>query len=98
MVTSQIKVSICPLSSSTYFRKVVLLLLRLLLGVVLFILLIMVVGSVILEEFPQLQPLFEELKMHVVNLYNISLVKYGSVTTILLIVAIVVLIGTSKRM
>ena len=98
MGTSLIKVSICPFSSSTHFRKVVLLMLRLLLSIVLFVLLIMVVGSVILEEFPQLQPLFEELKMHVVNLYNISLVKYGSVTTILLIVAIVVLIGTSKRM
>lgn len=71
--------------------------LRLLLGIILFILLIMVVGSVILEEFPQLQPLFDELKMHAVNLYNISLVKYGSVTTVLLIVAIIVLIGTSKR-
>jgi len=71
---------------------------RALLAMILFILLIMVIGNVVLEEFPQLQPLFDELKMHVVNLYNISIVKYGAVTTLLIIVAIVLLIGTSRRM
>ncbi|MEN1969689.1 hypothetical protein WMZ97_16625 [Lentibacillus sp. N15] len=71
--------------------------LRFFLGTILFVLLIMVVGSVVLDEFPGLQPLFEELKMHVVNLYNISLVKYGTITTLLLIVAIFILVGSSKR-
>lgn len=82
----------------SYLQKGGVLMFRFLIGAVLFILLFMVIGNVLLTEFPGLQPLFEELKMHVVNLYNISLVKYGSVTTILLIVAIVILIGSSKRM
>lgn len=71
--------------------------LRFLLGTILFILLIMVVGSIVLEEFPQLQPLFEEMKMHVVNLYNISLVKYGSVATLCIAVAIFILVGSSSK-
>lgn len=71
---------------------------RLILGAILFILLIMVIGTVILEEFPSLQPLFEELKMHVVNLYNMSIVKYGTVTTLLIIIAIFILVGSSRRL
>lgn len=71
--------------------------LRLFLGATLFVLLIMVIGSVVLEEFPSIQPLFDELKMHVVNLYNISLVKYGSGVTIFLIVAIFILVGSSSK-
>ena len=70
---------------------------RAIISTILAILLIMVIGSVILEEFPALQPLFNELKMHVVNLYNMSIVKYGTITTILIIFAIFILIGTSKR-
>lgn len=72
--------------------------LRVILGTILMILLIVVIGSVILEEFPQLQPLFDELKMHVVNLYNISMVKYGAVTTLIIILAILILVGSSRRL
>lgn len=59
--------------------------------------LIVVVGGIALDSFPQIQPLYEELKSHIINLYNISLVKYGSTVTILIIVAIFVLVGSSKR-
>lgn len=69
---------------------------RIILGILLFIVLIMLVGTTILDEFPQLQPLFDELVMHTVTLYNLSIVKYGTVTTILFIIALIVLIGTSS--
>lgn len=72
--------------------------LRYALGTIFLILLVMVIGTIVLEEFPAIQPLFEELKMHVINLYNMSLVRYGSVTTIIIIVAIFVLVGSSKRL
>lgn len=57
---------------------------------------IAVVGSIALEQFPTLVPLWEELKMQVSTLYNIALVKYGAVATIMLIFAIFILVGSSK--
>lgn len=66
-------------------------------GMLLGILLIMIIGSLILEQFPSLQPLFDELKMHAVNLYNASIIKYGSITTILIIIAIFIVVGSSKK-
>lgn len=66
-------------------------------GMLLGILLIMIIGSLILEQFPSLQPLFDELKMHTVNLYNASIIKYGSITTILIIIAIFIVVGSSKK-
>lgn len=61
------------------------------------IFLILVVGSIVLDQFPGVLPLWEEFKVHVVSLYNTSLGKYGMTGTLLLIIAIVILIGTSKR-
>lgn len=62
------------------------------------IFLIAVVGSVILEQFPGLVPLWGELKQTVSTLYDKSLIKYGTITTIVLIVAIFIMVGSSKRM
>ncbi|MFS0574967.1 hypothetical protein AB1K83_04995 [Sporosarcina sp. 179-K 3D1 HS] len=70
---------------------------RLLIGTILMVFLIVVIGSLLLEQFPSLIPLWEELKMHVVNLYESSLVKYGTVTTLILIVAIFIMVGSSKK-
>lgn len=70
---------------------------RTILVTVLMIFLIAVVGNVVLEQFPQLTPLWEEFKMFVSSIYNMSLIKYGTVPTILLIIAIVVLFGTSGK-
>lgn len=61
------------------------------------IFLICIVGSVILEQFPGLVPLWEELKMHITSLYEMSVVKYGTGVTFLIIVAIFILIGSSKK-
>jgi len=72
-------------------------LLRAILFTALFIVLILVVGTVILEEFPQTQPVFEEIKMHAVNLYDASIERYGTTITILLLIAIIIGIGSSKK-
>lgn len=71
---------------------------RFILFFLMFIVLIMFLGTIILDEFPQLQPLFDEMVMHTVNLYNLSIIKFGTVATLLFIIAIIVLIGTSKKM
>lgn len=70
---------------------------RFILGLILGIFMIMFVGSILLTEFPQLQPLFEEGKTHVVSLYNMSMVRYGAVATLFLIIAILFIAGDSKR-
>ena len=70
---------------------------RILIGTILMVFLIVVIGSLLLEQFPSLIPLWEELKMHVVNLYESSLVKYGTITTLILIVAIFIMVGSSKK-
>lgn len=70
---------------------------KLVIGTILMIFLIVVIGSLLLEQFPTLVPLWEELKMHVVSLYESSLVKYGTITTLVLSVAIFIMIGSSKK-
>ena len=70
---------------------------KLVIGTILMIFLIVVIGSLLLEQFPTLVPLWEELKMHVVSLYESSLVKYGTITTLVLIVAIIIVVGSSKK-
>lgn len=67
------------------------------LGLMFALFLVLIIGSLILEQFPSLQPLFNEFKMHVVNLYNASLIKYGSITTVLIIIAIFIVVGSSKK-
>lgn len=70
---------------------------KFILRAILVFLVILVVGGIVLDAFPSTQPLFEELKMHVINLYNMSLARYGTEVTILLIIAIVIMIGTSAH-
>lgn len=70
---------------------------RIILGSLFMILIIAVVGTIILEQFPSLVPLWEEFKMHIVSLYDMSVVKYGTGITLLLIIGIVILVGSSKK-
>lgn len=64
--------------------------------VVLMIFLIVILGSVLLEQFPQLVPLWNEFKAIIVELYESSKVKYGTIATIAIIVAVAMMIGTSR--
>lgn len=70
---------------------------RFLLGLILGIFLFLIVGSIVLEQFPSVVPVWEEIKGHILTLYNMSLVKYGAIPTVLLIIAIFILFGSSKR-
>ena len=72
-------------------------LIRFMLGIVLGIFLFLIVGSIVLEQFPSIQPLWEEFKGHIIRLYDMSLVRYGAITTFLIIIAIFVVFGSSKR-
>lgn len=60
------------------------------------IFLIAVVGSVILDQFPSLQSMWEEAKTVTGELYQSSLAKYGTLFTVAIIIAGFILIGTSK--
>lgn len=71
---------------------------RIILGTIFMIFLIAVIGSVVLEQFPSLVPLWEEFKMIVTSLYDSSVVKYGTGVTLLIIISIVILFGSSKKM
>ncbi|MFD2760465.1 MULTISPECIES: hypothetical protein [Lentibacillus] len=70
---------------------------RFFLGLLLGIFLFLVVGSIILEEFPAIQPLWQEFKDAIVRLYDMALVRYGAVTTFLIIIAIFIVFGSSKK-
>ncbi len=70
---------------------------RFFIGLILAIFLFLVIGSLILEQFPSVVPIWEEAKGHIVSLYNMSLVKYGAITTFLLIIAIFIVFGSSKK-
>ncbi|ALX47705.1 hypothetical protein [Lentibacillus amyloliquefaciens] len=71
---------------------------RFFLALILGIFLFLIVGSLVLEEFPATQPLWEEFKEQVVQLYNMSLVRYGAVTTIVIIIAIFVVFGSNRKL
>ncbi|MFS0815424.1 hypothetical protein ABC382_00450 [Lysinibacillus sp. 1P01SD] len=68
-----------------------------LLAILCFVVLIAFMGSIALEQFPTLVPIWEELKMQATALYNMSLVKYGAVATILIIFAIFIVVGSSQK-
>lgn len=70
---------------------------RMLLGIIFMIFLIAVIGNIVLEQFPSLVPLWEEFKMHITNLYEMSIVKYGTVATLMIIVAVIILVGSSNK-
>ncbi|KRG13882.1 hypothetical protein ACA30_13150 [Virgibacillus soli] len=67
------------------------------LGIIFMIFLIAVIGNVVLEQFPSLVPLWEEFKMHIITLYEMSIVKYGTIATLMIIIAIVILVGSSNK-
>ncbi|MEC1158704.1 hypothetical protein [Cytobacillus horneckiae] len=69
---------------------------RILLKVIFMIFIIAVVGSILLEQFPQLQPLWSEFKDIISNLYESSKVKYGTIATVVIIIGICILVGTSN--
>ena len=70
---------------------------RLILSTILGIFLIMIVGSIVLETFPQLQPLWEEFKKVAVQIYETFNVRYGTMATVAIIVALIILFGTSSK-
>lgn len=55
-----------------------------------------VVGSVLLEEFPSLQVAWEEIKRLANELYSYSIVKYGTLVTVIIIFALAILVGSSN--
>jgi len=57
---------------------------------------ILLIGSLVLEEFPAVQPVWEEMKTIGGDLYESSMVKYGSVGTLILILGLAFLIGSSR--
>lgn len=70
---------------------------RLILSTILGIFLIMIVGSIVLETFPQLQPLWEEFKNVMQIIYETFNVRYGTMATVAIIVALIILFGTSSK-
>lgn len=70
---------------------------RTLVSIILGIFLLTILGSILLETFPQLVPLWDEFKTIVVNLYETSQVKYGAIATIAIIVGLLLVFGTSKK-
>ncbi|GAE93045.1 hypothetical protein JCM21714_2078 [Gracilibacillus boraciitolerans JCM 21714] len=70
---------------------------RMALQILLGLFLVIIVGSIILETFPQLQPLWQEFVDVVIGLYESSKVKYGTIATVGIIIAIGVLAGTSRK-
>lgn len=60
------------------------------------IFLVSILGSVMLEQFPALQPMWDEFKTVSSELYQSSLAKYGTIATIAIIICIFILIGSSK--
>ncbi len=70
---------------------------KLIIYAVFMIFIIAVVGSILLEQFPQLIPLWNEFKSIVTEVYQSSKVKYGSIATIAIVAGVVILVGTSKK-
>ena len=58
--------------------------------------LIALIGSVLLDQFPSLQPMWEEAKTVTGEIYQSSLAKYGTGFTLAIIIAGAILVGTSK--
>lgn len=57
---------------------------------------ILIAGSIILDEFPAVQPVWSEAKEIGGDLYHSSIVEYGSIGTIVLIIGFAILIGSSR--
>lgn len=70
---------------------------RYILSIIIGVFLIMFVGSIVLNEFPELQPIVDEGVAWVKSMYELSLVKYGTVATGILIIGLLFLFGDKKR-
>lgn len=70
---------------------------RVILSVIFGIFIIMFVGNIVLTEFPQLQPLLDEGVAWVKSMYNLSIVRYGTVATGILIIGLLFLLGDKRR-
>lgn len=70
---------------------------RVLVSMILAIFLLVILGSVLLDTFPQLQPLWGEFKDIVVSLYESSKVKYGTIATVAIIIGVIIVFGSSKK-
>lgn len=64
--------------------------------IILMTFLIVLIGSILLEQFPQLQPLWEEFTVIVKEVYQSSKMKYGTIATVAIIVGVFIMIGTSR--
>ena len=69
---------------------------RSILYVLAMLVLVGVIGGILLEQFPSIQPLWEEFKAIFGELYESSKIKYGSIATIVLFIAVAILFGTSS--
>lgn len=66
-------------------------------GLIFAIFILVFIGNILLTEFPALVPIFEEGKSVISSLYNMSIVKYGTLATVIFIIGLVFVFGDSKR-
>lgn len=61
------------------------------------IVVIAILGSMILEQFPTLQPLWDEGKLWISTVYRHVQAEYGTAVVIVFVVGIVAMFATSAR-
>ncbi|MGE7920673.1 hypothetical protein ACQKM9_17310 [Viridibacillus sp. NPDC093762] len=66
-------------------------------GAIVSLFVVIVVGSLMLEQFPQLQPLWEETQVMAKSLYATAAAKYGIAGAVILIAGVLIMFGTSKH-
>lgn len=64
--------------------------------IIIMVFFLLVAGSMVLDEFPAVQPVWGEIKQIGGDLYNSSMAQYGAVGTIILIAGLAILIGSSR--
>lgn len=66
-------------------------------GVIATLFVIAVLGDKFMQEFPQFQPVWEELKVWFITIYRSIQAEYGTELTIVFIVGVIAMIVTSKK-
>lgn len=61
------------------------------------IVVIAIIGSMLLEQFPTLRPLWEEGKVWTSTLYRTVQAEYGTVVVIVFVIGIVAMFATSAK-
>lgn len=69
---------------------------RFLFGLISTVIVICVIGTYALQMFPGLQPLWDTAKTWAMTLYNESVAKNGVGATVIVIICVAILIGTSN--